>query len=165
MSLRRTGNSMTTDNEQGMNKKKFLTVMSRPAVYLLINFFLVNTLFAILSSDLGDILYNLCRISIIFYAGWLVIRKRLGTVWHAALTGICMYFIDHVLLKGGVFLMNYLLKPEGLGLAAFSGVLVSFIMFTPLAMLVGAMGGFFAKPEKQETSVKNRLTTDKPDSS
>ena len=150
---------MTIDNEKDINKKKFLTAMSRPAVYLIINFFLVNTLFALLSSGLGDILYNLCRISIIFYAGWLVIRKRLGTVWHAALTGMFMYFIDHVLLKGGVFLMNYLLKPEGLGLAAFSGVLVSFILFTPLAMLVSAMGGFFARSVKEGTSVDSTVIT------
>lgn len=147
---------MTTDNEKDINKKKFLAVMRRPAFYILINFFLVNTLFAFLPYGLGDILYNIGRLSILFYAGWLVIRKRLGTVWHAALTGMAMYFIDHVLLKGGVFLMNFLFKPEGLGLAAFSGVIVSFIMFTPLAMSVGAMGGLYARSGKEGTTIDSQ---------
>jgi len=144
---------MTAESEKDITKKKFLAMMRRPAAYLLINFFLVNTLFALMSSGLGDILYNLCRISIIFYAGWLVTRKGLGTVWHAALTGMFMYFIDHVLLKGGVFLLNYLLKPEGLGLAAFLGVLVSFVLFSPLAMSVGALGGFFARSREKGTTI------------
>lgn len=147
---------MTTDNKKNINKKKFLAVMRRPAFYILINFFLVNTLFAFLPYGLGDILYNLGRISIIFYAGWLVLRKKLGTIRHAALTGMFMYFIDHVLLKGGIFLLNFMFKPEGLGFAAFSGVIVSFILFIPLAMSVGAMGGFFARSGKERTSVDSQ---------
>ncbi len=147
---------MTTDNEKDINKKKFLAVMRRPAFYILINFLLVNTLFAFLPYGLGDILYNLGRLAIIYYAGRLVIRKKLGTIWHAALTGMFMYFIDHVLLKGGIFLLNFLFKPEGLGLAAFSGVIVSFIMFTPLAMSVGALGGFFARSGGNETTVDSQ---------
>jgi hypothetical protein len=147
---------MTTDNKKHISKKKFLAVMRRPAFYLLINFFLVNTLLAFLPYGLGDILYNIGRISIIFYAGWLVQRKKLGTIRLAALTGMFMYFIDHVLLKGGIFLLNFMFKPEGLGLAAFSGVLVSFILFIPLAMSVGAMGGFFARSGKEGASVDSR---------
>jgi hypothetical protein len=147
---------MATDNKKNINKKKFLAVMRRPAFYILINFFLVNILLAFLPYGLGDILYNLGRISIIFYAGWLVLRKKLGTIRHAALTGMFMYFIDHVLLKGGIFLLNFMFKPEGLGLAAFSGVIVSFIIFIPVAMSVGAMGGFFARSGEEGTSVDSQ---------
>jgi hypothetical protein len=136
-----------------MTLRKFLAVMRRPAFFLLINFFLINTLFAFLPYGLGDIAYNIGRVCIIFYAGWLIIAKKLGNAWHAASVGIFMYFIDHVALKGGMFLLNYLFKPEGLGLAAFSGVIVSFILFMPLAMLVGAAGGFFARSRSEKTPV------------
>jgi hypothetical protein len=144
---------MTSDREKELARKKFLAMMWRPAIYILINFFLINTLFSLLPSGLGDVLYNLGRISIIFYAGWLVIRKGMATLWYAALAGMFLYFVDHVLLKGGVFLLNYLLKPEGPGLAAYVGAVVSFIMFTPLAMSVGAMGGFFARSRKAGATI------------
>jgi hypothetical protein len=136
--------------------KKYLAVIRRPIFFIIINFFLVNTLFAFLPYSLGDILYNIGRISIIFYAGWLVIKKKVGGIWQAALTGAGIYFIDHVLLKGGIFLLNYLLKPQGLGLAAFGGVLVSFIMFVSLAMLIGAMGGLVARSRREGTTVNSQ---------
>jgi hypothetical protein len=144
---------MTSDREKELDRKKFLAMMRRPAIYILINFFLINTLFSLLPYGLGDVLYNLGRISIIFYTGWLVIRKGMATLWYAGLAGMFLYGIDHVVLKGGVFLLNYLLKPEGPGLAAFIGVVVSFIMFTPLSMSVGAIGGFFAPSRKEGATI------------
>jgi len=136
---------MAVDNVKDVNRKRFFVVMRLPIFLVVVNFFFVNTLFAFLPYSLGNISYNIIRIAIIFYAGWLVVRKDLGRTWHAALAGILIYFIDHVVCKGGVFLLNYLFKPDGLGLAAFSGVLVSFIMFIPLAMIVGALGGLAAR--------------------
>jgi hypothetical protein len=144
-------NAMTAGGDMSLNRKKFLAVVRRPAFFLLINFFLVNTLFALLPHGLGDIGYNAGRICIILYGGWLVVRRKLGNAWHAASVGIVLYFIDHVVLKGGVFLLNYLFKPDGPGLAAFSGVIASFILFIPLAMLVGAMGGLFARIMSEKT--------------
>jgi hypothetical protein len=142
---------MTAGGDMSRNRKKFLAVVRRPAFFILINFFLVNTLFALLPYGLGDIGYNTGRICIIFYAGWLVVRRKLGNSWHAASVGVFLYFVDHVVLKGGVFLLNYLFKPDGPGLAAFSGVIASFILLIPLAMLVGAMGGLFARARSEKT--------------
>ncbi len=139
---------MAVDNVKDINRKRFFVVMRLPIFLVVVNFFFVNTLFAFLPYNLGNISYNIIRIAIIFYAGWLVVRKDLGRTWHAALAGVLIYFIDHVVCKGGVFLLNYLFKPNGLGLAAFSGVLVSFLMFIPLAMIVGALGGLAARPTR-----------------
>ncbi|MEK6743008.1 MAG: hypothetical protein AABZ15_05345 [Nitrospirota bacterium] len=124
--------------------KKYLAVIRRPIFFIVINFFLVNTLFSLLPDRLGDVVYNIGRISIIFYAGWLVARKNLGGVWQSALAGTAIYFIDHVVLKGGIFLLNWLVRPQGLGLAAFSGVIISFVLFIPLAMIIAALGGAYA---------------------
>ncbi len=135
--------------------KKFLAVIRRPMFLVIINFFLVNTLFSLLPFSIGNVVYNLGRISIIFYAGWLVAGKKVGGIWHCALAGVIIYFIDHVLIKGGIFLVNYFLKPQGLGLAAFGGVLVSFILFIPLVMLAGAAGGLFARRARSETRVRS----------
>ncbi len=124
--------------------KKFLAVIRRPVFFVVINFFLVNTLFSLLPHGIGDIVYNVGRIAIIFYAGWLVTARKAGGRWHSALAGVIIYFVDHVVIKGGLFLLNYLFKPEGAGLAAFGGVLASFIMFLPLSMLIGMLGGLAA---------------------
>ena len=136
---------MVSDDESRANRKKFLAVMRRPAFFMLINFFLVNTLFAFVPWGLGDIAYHIGRTSIIFYSGLLVVRKNLGGVRHAAAAGVLMYFIDHVALKGGVFLLNHLFHPGGVGLAAFGTVIASFIVFIPVAMLLGAAGGWYAR--------------------
>ena len=130
--------------------KKFVAVMRRPTFFVLINFFLVNTLFSLLPNDIGSIVYNIGRISIMFYAGWLVAGKKVGGKWHSALAGVVIYFVDHVVIKGGLFLLNYLFKPEGAGLAAFGGVIASFIMFIPLSMLIGMIGGLLARSRREK---------------
>lgn len=131
--------------------KKFLAVMRRPIFFVIVNFFLVNTLFSLLPNDIGNIVYNIGRISIMFYAGWLVAGKKVGGKWQSALAGVVIYFVDHVVIKGGLFLLNYLFKPEGAGLAAFGGVVASFIMFIPLSMLIGMIGGLVARSRREKT--------------
>jgi hypothetical protein len=136
---------MAAHSEITLNRKKFLAVMRRPVFFVIVNFFLVNTLFSLLPGNIGNIVYNFGRISIMFYAGWLVARKKVGGRWQPALASVIVYFVDHVLVKGGIFLLNYLFKPEGVGLAAFGGVLITFIMFIPLAMLVGEAARLYAR--------------------
>jgi hypothetical protein len=136
---------MNSDSDKTISLKRFFAVIRQPLFFIVINFFLVNTLFSLLPYDLGDIVYTTGRIAIIFYAGWLVIRRNIGGLWQSALVGMAMYFVDHVALKGGVFLLNYIFNPGGMGLAAFGSVIFSFIMFIPLAMLVGATGGLAAR--------------------
>jgi len=131
--------------------KKFVAVMRRPIFFVIVNFFLVNTLFSLLPNDIGSIVYNIGRISIMFYAGWLVAGKKVGGKWQSALAGVVIYFVDHVVIKGGLFLLNYLFKPEGVGLAAFGGVVASFIMFIPLSMLIGMIGGLVARSRREKT--------------
>ncbi len=151
---------MAAEDLQDINMKKFLAIMRRPALFVLINFFLINTLLAFAPHGIGDLAYNMLRVCIVAYAGWLVIRKNVGGIWLAALAGTSMYFIDHILLKGGMFLLNYLFKPEGLGLAAFSGVIVSFILFVPLSMGIGALGGLIERSRKVRSSDGTRSATD-----
>jgi len=136
--------------------KKYLAVIRRPIFFIVINFFLVNTLFALLPNNYGDVVYNIGRITIIFYAGWLVVRKNIGGTWQSALAGTAIYFIDHVVLKGGIFLLNWLIRPQGLGLAAFSGVIISFVMFIPIAMIIAALGGISARARRNKVTIDPR---------
>ena len=99
--------------------KKYLAVIRRPIFFIVINFFLVNTLFSLLPDNSGEISYNIGRISIIFYAGWLVVRKNIGGTWRSALAGTVIYFIDHVVLKGGGFLVPDLPRSAALSFPLF----------------------------------------------
>lgn len=125
--------------------RKYLDAIRGPIFFIIINFFLVTSLFSLLPGNYGEIVYNIGRIAIIFYAGWLVVRKNIGGTWQSALAGTAIYFIDHIVLKGGMFILNWLIRPQGLGLAAFSGVIISFIMFIPVAMIIAALGGACAR--------------------
>jgi hypothetical protein len=143
-----------TGRRREKNMKKYLETIRGPIFYIIINFFLVNSLFSLLPDNFGDAVYNIGRIVIIFYAGWLVVRKNIGGTWQAALAGTAIYFIDHVVLKGGMFLLNWLIKPQGLGLAAFSGVIISFVLFIPLAMIIGALGGAYARTRRDKITTE-----------
>lgn len=136
--------------------KKYLAVIRRPIFFIVINFFLINTLFSLLPDNAGEIIYNIGRISIIFYAGWLVIRNNIGGTWQSAIAGTAIYFIDHVVLKGGIFLLNWLIRPQGLGLAAFSGVIISFVLFIPVAMIIAALGGAYARMRRDKITTTSQ---------
>lgn len=135
-----------TTKESGpeVSRKRLFAVLRRPVFFTFINFFFLNTIFAFLPEGLGEVVYTAARMGIIGYAGWLVQRRGLGGVRQAALAGAGIYFIDHVVLKGGVFLLNHLFRPEGMGLAAFSSVIVSYLLFAPAALVIGAAGGALA---------------------
>jgi len=66
----------------------------------------------------------------------------------AALTGPVVLVVDHVILKGGFFVLAHYFWPaaiEGRGLLAAGGVLISFVMFVPLTVLSSWTGGFVAR--------------------
>ena len=136
--------------------KKYLEAIRGPIFFIIINFFLVNSLFSLLPDKVGDIVYNIGRMVIIFHAGLLVVRRNIGGTWQSALAGAAIYFIDHVVLKGGMFLVNWLIKPQGLGLTAFSGVLISFVLFVPLAMIIAALGGVAARRRRDVTTTESQ---------
>jgi hypothetical protein len=143
---------MATVTGSKVDRKTMLAVLRRPLFFAMVNFFFLNTIFAFLPYRLGDVLYTMGRVAIVAYGGWLVCRTDIGGLRQAAIAGVGVYFFDHVILKGGVFLLNYLFKPEGMGLVAFSGVVTSFVLFAPLAMLIGAAGGIFAKRQNARRS-------------
>ena len=65
-------------------------------------------------SSLGNIVYNIGRISIIFYAGWLVRKEKHRGMWQSRRCGHRNVFHRPRVDKGRRFFCStYLLKPEG----------------------------------------------------
>jgi hypothetical protein len=127
---------------------RYSSVIKRAIIFAIINFIVANFIFTFLPFNLGNILFNVGRLIIIVYAGWLVIENNVGGLWKAALTGPVVYCVDHIIMKGGMFLVMYLFNPKGQGLLAFAGVLVSYIMFLPLVLIIGLLGGLYARSKE-----------------
>jgi hypothetical protein len=96
---------------------------------------------------ISTVIYNVIRIVAIAYAGWLIARRGNGALWVAALAGLLLLAIDHIVLRGGTFLFNaYVLgeTPQD-NFSAFGGVLVSFVMFGMISIVVSVVGALAAR--------------------
>lgn len=94
------------------------------------------------------ILMDLIRIGAAFWGGWSIIKHNAGNLLSAALAGPLLLFVDHVLLRGGYFLLCHLFNPakfEYQGLMAFGGVIVSYVMFFWIPLLIAYLGGLVAR--------------------
>ena len=66
----------------------------------------------------------------------------------AAIAGMAIMVVDHIIPKGGMFLAEHTLgKSTGelSYLMAFAGVIASFVMFSPIAALLGLCGGLYGR--------------------
>jgi len=88
--------------------------------------------------------FNVVRIGLMVWAGWRCTRREASGLVGAAGAGMAVMLVDHVLLKGGTFVIEHLRGHSTGGLSylmAAGGVLASFIMFSPLVALFGLLGG------------------------
>ena len=125
--------------------KAYLYSLKVPITLIVVNFLIANFYYVLLPAKYGEPLFNAGRIVIMIFTGWFVITKGLGNLWRAALSGPTLYIIDHLVLRGGISLAAYLFNTDGPGLMAFGRVLVTFVIFTPLTMLLGFIGGILGK--------------------
>ena len=100
----------------------------------------------------GDALFNIGRVVLALVGGWLVMSHGRAGLWLAASVGPLVMLIDHVILKGGFFVWAHYYLPQavqGEGLLAAGGVLVSYVMFLPIAALCSLLGGLAARSGRQ----------------
>ena len=96
----------------------------------------------------GLVFFNAGRMVIAFFGGWLMVSYAHRGLWMAVLPGPLVLIVDHVILNGGYFVLAHYFWPAavtGEDLLAAVGVLVSFVMFLPLAVLLSSGGGFIAR--------------------
>jgi hypothetical protein len=119
------------------------------ALLLLMFLFVVGGFhFPSFSSGVQDAAYNLGRVLVFIFAGWTFCSSeacRFSTiVWLAV--GLSVF--DHVILKGGLFLLEAIID-ESVGFpdatAAFSGVLISFLLYAPIAVALVFIGSKLMK--------------------
>ena len=131
--------------------------MRWPLVLAAANFWIGPLLALIVPAVAATVVFNLLRCVLMAWAGWCVTRQAGSRLAGAACAGVAIMVVDHVLLKGGSFLFRQVrgdvfpsytmggVEHTGSYLMAFGGVLVSFVMFAPLAGIVGGLGGYAAR--------------------
>lgn len=133
--------------------KQYLNTIKVPIIIALLNVFPGNWLYSFLPGSIELGIFNIIRIANVFYAGWLITKNNVGGLLQAALSGPLLFLIDHILLKGGYFIIAQILNQssaDGKGFLAFGGVIVSYIMFLPLLLLVGFLGGWISRKKLTE---------------
>jgi hypothetical protein len=109
-----------------------------------VNFVLANLIFGP-EGTFGDVVFNLLRCVIAFAGGWFLVAAAGAPLRVAALAGVLVLAVDHVLLKGSWSIGSELWSHSSDGYSAFGGVLISFVMFAPVAALCSWAGGFTAR--------------------
>lgn len=118
--------------------KKYLNTIRLPIILAIINRIAGFYLYIHLPGISGDVAFNIVRLGVFAYAGWLMTAVGDYGIWKAALAGFLLLFLDHVIIKGGSFLS------EGQW-QAFGGVVISFFMFVLIAMVISGIGGYMGK--------------------
>lgn len=102
----------------------------------------------LLSALLGDFIYNIGRALVAFAGGWFIVSLAHRNLWAAAAIGPLVMLVDHVILKSGYFVLAHFAFPSVVGeegLLAAAGVLISFVMFVPIAVAFSFLGGLLSK--------------------
>lgn len=121
----------------------YIKTLKLPILVVILNFFILSVIIPDLTKGfVGDVIFNTIWIISVFWAGWLTAKHYGGRLWLSSWSGIFMFFVAHVLLKGGLFLIepiysNYLFQDN---LSAVLGVLISFVLLSPIAMLISVSG-------------------------
>ena len=130
--------------------------ISKTKAFLWIGF-LAAVNYLIVGGFFGIIALNIGRVMLAVWGGWYIVSKAKSNLWFAALVGVIIMTVDHVILKGGHFLLIQLMWPEKDGADAFGGVLISFIMFAPIAALISLGGGFIGRKKSMSSlSINNQ---------
>ena len=104
--------------------------------------------FLVIGSLFGELGFNVVRVIICFFGGSMLVSESHAPLGIAALAGVWVLAVDHILLKGGAFLAMQFFFPsngEPSGYVAFGGVIISFIMFAPFAAALSWLGGWLAR--------------------
>jgi membrane-bound ClpP family serine protease len=110
----------------------------------IINYFIIGGL-------LGEIGFNIGRIVLMALGGWYLVAKANSKLRVSAMVGIIVMIVDHIILKGGSFILAQIFWPDAVqnqGFMAFAGVLISFVMFAPIASLISLGGGLVGRKSK-----------------
>ena len=126
--------------------KTFFKTISIPIILAVLNV-VAQYLYAFLPHPIGIIIFNVVRLILSFWAGWLIVSHQVGGLWQAGIAGAVLFILDHIILRGGMFLVLIIVGKLSLkfGLMSFGGVIISFLMLVWIPFLIAVIGGYLGK--------------------
>jgi hypothetical protein len=127
--------------------KLFLKTVGLPATLLVLNYAL-QFFYNFVPAPFGVITFNLVRLVLAAWAGWRVTSRGIGGLTQAAAAGAVLLFVDHVIIRGGSFLVAQIIAPpwvDNKGFQAFGGVLVSYVIFVWIPVVFSIAGGMIGR--------------------
>jgi len=123
---------------------RYFGALRVPIVLALANFFILQPVAGLLPRPWSNTVFNALRALIIMLGGWTIVRRGVGGPWAASWAGPAVLFVDHVVLKGGVFLLAAVVGRNASPVLAFAGVLGSYVLYAPVTLALGWVGGTLA---------------------
>ena len=141
-----TNRYLKTNSEKKIYPKAFLKLIALPLALACLNVF-ASFYYTFLPDPAGAIIFILLRVIFILWAGALITYRGLGSLRQAGIAGAVLFFVDHVILKGGYFLLKG-------SFMAFTGVILTYVISLLVILPLGAVGGLLGKRnyDKKQTN-------------
>ena len=136
--------------------QEYVRILRIPLLLVTVNFLLSIVMMLLhlqegVARMLADIASTIVSIVAICLAGWITMADSSKSLWTAAWMGVAVFFAELVVL-GGLYL---LLGPAANGLdesvsknTVLLGMVISFGLLSPVALLLGASGGWLRKKKE-----------------
>ena len=131
--------------------QEYVRILRFPLLLVTVNF-LLSMVFSKfpegIVSVLADIASTIVTIVAVCLAGWITMADSSRSLWTAAWMGVVVFFVELVVLGGLYVLLGPGTNGTGEGASsgtALIGVAISFSLLSPVALLLGASGGWFRK--------------------
>jgi hypothetical protein len=136
---------------------RYIRTLAIPLIVVLVGFLVVTVLFGEQLQGIPHaVMSTAITIVALFWSGWAVYSEYRQTLLLAAYTGGFVFFIDFLALKVTHTLtyppVNVIESPQDWNLLLL-GLLIAFIIYTPAAMLVAAIGGWSAKKYRAKAAL------------
>ena len=138
--------------------QEYVRILRIPLLLVTVNFLLSMAMMLLhlqegVVSMFADVASTIVSIVAICLAGWITMADSSKSLWTAAWVGVVVFFAELVVLGGLYVLLG--LGANGIGESASNGavlfgVVISFGLLSPVALLLGASGGWLRKKKEAQ---------------
>lgn len=137
----------------GINWKERAPLLLAIGIIVLVVLFLNRLLTALLPNEYRVtelIIFNTVQFSVLVFVGWATVRFFRKSILSAAAIAGVAFAVDYFGLRTMCLVLIFSGSEHTISYSMYSSLAWSFLFFVPIAMLLGAIGGFIAKKRKMD---------------